>query len=164
SLPKRFDVCFVGNLFPGPRAELVGLLQRHYPDSFVGRCYFEEMARTYSQSRAAFNCSIRNDVNMRVFEAVACGALLLTNDLRDNGQGELFRDGVHLAPSASAEELLDKLAFYLSRGEARERVAAAGREEAAARHTYRHRMEVVLRAAEQGRRASVTSPAAPPAA
>ena len=29
--------------------------------------------------------------------ASACGSLLLTNDLGDNGQAELFRDGVHLA-------------------------------------------------------------------
>ncbi len=138
---EQFDVAFVGNVFPGPRGELLDLIRRRYRRAFIGNAYFEEMARTYSAARTAFNRSIRNDVNMRVFEAVACGSLLLTNDLTDNGQDELFRDGVHLATYRDPEELLDKLAFYLGRDELRERIAAAGRAEAVEKHTYRHRME-----------------------
>jgi methionine biosynthesis protein MetW len=144
-VPKQYDVCFVGNVFPGERADLVRLLQSRFRNHFVGQRYFEEMARTYSASRVVFNRSIRNDVNMRVFEAVACGALLVTNDLHDNGQEELFRDGVHLATYRDADELLDKVRFYLDREEVRERIAAAGRVEAVARHTYRHRMEAILK-------------------
>ena len=73
---------------------------------------------------------------MRVFEAVACGSMLMTNDLGDNGLGELFQDGVHLATYRDHEDLLDKLAFYLEREAIRERIAAAGRAEAIAKHTY----------------------------
>jgi DUF based on E. rectale Gene description (DUF3880)/Glycosyl transferases group 1 len=80
-VPKQYDFSFVGNLFPGPRSDLLDRLRRRFPKHFIGNCYFEEMARTYSASRAVFNRSIRNDVNMRVFEALACGSLLLTNDL-----------------------------------------------------------------------------------
>ena len=144
-LAKQYDVAFVGNIFPGPRGDLLALIQRRYPNSFVGQCYFDDMARTYSAARIAFNRSIRNDVNMRVFEAVACGSLLLTNDLGDNGLGELFRDGVHLATYREPEDLLDKLAFYLEREALRERIAAAGRAEAIAKHTYGHRMETLLK-------------------
>ncbi len=110
---KQYDVAFVGNVFPGPRGDLLGLIQRRYRSSFVGQCYFDDMARTYSAARIAFNRSIRNDVNMRVFEAVACGSMLMTNDLGENGLGELFRDGVHLATYRGGDDLLDKLAFYL---------------------------------------------------
>ncbi len=141
---KTYDVCFVGNVCPGERAELLQLLQGRFRKNFVGQRYFEDMARTYSGSRVVFNRSVRNDVNMRVFEAVACGSLLLTNDLRDNGQEELFRDGVHLATYRDAEEMVDKVRFYLDREPLRERIAAAGRAEAIARHTYRHRMEALL--------------------
>ncbi len=102
------------------------------------------MARTYSASRLVFNRSIRNDVNMRVFEALACGSLLMTNDLADNGQDELFQDGVHLATYRDGDELLDKIHFYLRREDLRERLAAAGRSEALSRHTYRHRMQWIL--------------------
>jgi SAM-dependent methyltransferase len=149
---KVYDIAFVGNLFPGPRAELIGLLQRRFRSVFVGRAYFEEMARTYSAARLVFNRSLKNDVNMRVFEAVACGSLLLTNDLGDNGQAELFRDGVHLATYRDADELLDKAAYYLEHEALREKIAAAGRHEAIAKHTYRHRMQTVLERVGQGAR------------
>jgi 2-polyprenyl-3-methyl-5-hydroxy-6-metoxy-1,4-benzoquinol methylase len=146
---KRYDVAFVGNIFPGPRVELLGLIHRQYSHSFIGQCYFDEMARTYSAARIAFNRSIRNDVNMRVFEAVACGSMLMTNDLSDNGLTDLFQDGVHLATYREPEDLLDKLAFYLAREAVRERIGAAGRSEAIAKHTYAHRMETILRRAEE---------------
>jgi GT2 family glycosyltransferase len=147
-VPKVFDVCFVGHLFKGPRTELVRLLQEHFPRSFVGQRFFAEMARVYSEARAVFNRSLKNDINMRVFEALACGSLLLTNDLAVNGQDELFRDGVHLATYRDADELLDKLRYYLDHEAIRERIAAAGRAEALAKHTYRQRMERLLQEAE----------------
>jgi GT2 family glycosyltransferase/tetratricopeptide (TPR) repeat protein/2-polyprenyl-3-methyl-5-hydroxy-6-metoxy-1,4-benzoquinol methylase len=147
-VPKRYDVAFVGHTFPGPRDELLNVIRWRYRDAFLSQAYFDEMARIYSAARTAFNRSIKNDVNMRVFEAVACGSLLVTNDLADNGQDELFQDGVHLAIYREPEELLDKLAFYLGRDEVRERIAAAGRAEAIAKHTYRHRMERLLSEAE----------------
>lgn len=142
--PKEFDVCFVGNLCPGPRDELVQLIQERFPSTFVGRRYFGDMARTYSASRIVFNRSIRNDINMRVFEALACGSLLVTNDLSDNGQAEMFRDGEHLATYTAAEEMLDKLAYYLSHEEERERIADAGRAAVREQHTYRHRLQTIL--------------------
>jgi GT2 family glycosyltransferase/tetratricopeptide (TPR) repeat protein/2-polyprenyl-3-methyl-5-hydroxy-6-metoxy-1,4-benzoquinol methylase len=147
----EYDVAFVGNLFPGPREDLLERIRRRFPRTFIGRAYFEEMARVYSAARTAFNRSIKNDVNMRVFEALACGSLLLTNDLGDNGQDELFRDGTHLATYRDADELLDKLAYYLAHEAVRERIAAAGRAEALAGHTYAHRMERMLRTVGQRR-------------
>jgi 2-polyprenyl-3-methyl-5-hydroxy-6-metoxy-1,4-benzoquinol methylase len=147
-IEKVFDVCFVGNLIPGERAELIDLLQRRFRNTFVGQRYFDEMAQIYSRSRIVFNRSIRNDINMRVFEGLATGSLVMTNDLRDNGQDELFVDGRHLATYRDADELVDKVAYYLKREELRERIAGAGREEAVARHTYRQRMSDLLVAVE----------------
>lgn len=146
---KQFDWCFVGNLFEGPRAELVQRLQQTFPRTFVGNKYFEEMAQTYSASQLIFNRSLRNDVNMRVFEALSCGGLLLTNDLTDNGQAELFQDGVHLATYQDCEELIDKAAFYLQRQSLCQSIGQRGREAILAHHTYEHRMQTLLAAAEQ---------------
>jgi 2-polyprenyl-3-methyl-5-hydroxy-6-metoxy-1,4-benzoquinol methylase len=154
---KVHDLAFVGHIFPGPREELLRLLGRRYPSHFIGNAYFEEMARVYSAARLVFNRSLKNDVNMRVFEGVACGSLLLTNDLAENGQAELFRDGVHLATYREADELLDKAAYYLRQETIRERIAAAGRAEAVERHTYRHRMETVLEWVARGFGACATS-------
>jgi O-antigen biosynthesis protein len=157
---KRYDVAFVGNVFPGPREELLARIRWRYPQSFIGQRYFDDMARTYSESRAVFNRSIRNDVNMRVFEALACGSLLITNDLTDNGQAELFQDGVHLSTYRGPEELLDKLAYYLERETVREKIAGAGRAEALSRHTYSDRMGRLLKEAEAALARVVVRPGA----
>jgi GT2 family glycosyltransferase/tetratricopeptide (TPR) repeat protein len=143
-VPKSIDVCFVAHLFPGPRQDLLDLIQRRFRNTFVGQRFLDEMAKTYSESRIVFNRSLRNDVNMREFEALSCGSLLVTNDLKDNGQAELFQDGVHLATYSDAGDLLDKIEFYLRRADLRERIAAAGREEALSRHTYVHRMAQII--------------------
>ena len=158
---KLYDLAFVGNIFPGPRADLVGLLQRRFRSMYVGRAYFDEMARIYSAARMTFNRSLKNDINMRVFEAIACGSLLLTNELTDNGQAELFRDGVHLATYRDADELLDKTTYYLAHEATRERIEAAGRAEALAKHTYRHRMQTLLDRVSQGERRSAKRRTAP---
>ena len=113
------------------------------------------MAKTYSSARISFNRSIKNDVNMRVFEATVCGSLLLTNDLTDNGQAELLRDGVHIATYREKEDLLDKLSFYFDRQSLREKIAATGRAEALEKHTYGHRMERLLRDVESRSRTAV---------
>src|SRR5437667_99589 len=91
--------------FPPDQAHLI-------PAHFIGRAYFEEMARIYSASRVVFNRSIKNDVNMRVFEAVACGSLLVTNDLADHGQAELFGDGVHLVTYREPGEMVETVGYY----------------------------------------------------
>lgn len=154
-VPKKYDITFIGNVFPGERAELLALLCREFPHHYVGQSYFDDMARAYSASRTVFNRSVRNDINMRVFESLACGSLLLTNDLSGNGQAELLRDGIHLATYCEANELLDKVRYYLRRHDLRARIEAAGRAEALAKHTYRHRMDRLLNRA--GQLASVKS-------
>ena len=148
-VPKRFDFGFVGNLSPGLRNDLLGQLRERFPNHFIGNAYFEKMAEIYSACRVVFNRSIGDDINMRVFEAVASGSLLVTNDLAANGQEDLFRDGEHLVTYRDGDELLEKVAYYLEREDEREAIAAAGRAEALARHTYRHRMEKLLAECEK---------------
>lgn len=146
--PKEYDFAFVGHIFPGPRSELLSLLRKRYAAHFVGNAYFEEMARIYSAARVVFNRSLNGDVNMRVFEGLCSGSILTTDALDQNGLGALFRDGVHLATYHDAEDLLDKMDFYLKRDSLRERIGAAGLSEVLRLHTYRHRMEQIVTAAE----------------
>ncbi len=147
-VPKELDICFVGNVAPGPRTELLQLIQKQFQNNFVGQRHLDEMARTFSASRIVFNRSIKDDLNMRVFEALACGSLLLTNALPNNGQDELFTNSEHLATYRDSEELLDKVDYYLRHEDIRERIAAAGRKTVLQTHTYRHRMEEILRTIE----------------
>ncbi|HLJ09591.1 MAG TPA: glycosyltransferase, partial [Planctomycetaceae bacterium] len=151
ALSKYWDVCFVGRVSPGAREDLLVLIRRNFPNSFAGQRYFEEYAKTVSQSRVGFNRSIKNDVNMRVFETLGCGTLLMTNDLRENGQEELLMSDRHFVTYRGPEELVDKLHFYLRHDDARERIAQAGHAEAVARHTYRCRMQSLLESIQERR-------------
>ena len=147
-LEADFDLTFVGNVIPGPRAELMSELQSVYPDMFIGRKYFSEMADVYSQSRIAFNRSVKDDINMRVFEVPSCGPLLVTNNLSENGLDELFVPGEEIVVYESPEELLDRIDYFLKHERDRRRIARRGRSRVIAEHTYRLRMEQILRHVE----------------
>lgn len=144
---KVHDVCFVGNLVHGERERLIDLLRREFPNTFVGQAYGDAMALEFSRSRIVFNRSVKNDVNMRVFEAVACGSLLVTNALTGNGQQELFRSGEHLVTYSTDVELLERVRYYLEHEDEREAIAACGMAHAHACHTYTHRMKHILEVA-----------------
>lgn len=137
---KEFDFAFVGHVFPGERQRLIAKLQSKYPKHLVGNQYFHEMAMTYARSKVVFNRSLKDDLNMRVFEGLASGSLVITNRLPDNGQDELFKDGQHLVTYDSDDELIDKVDFYLRHSDERERIACSGQALVFEQHTYTHRM------------------------
>lgn len=144
SMPLEFDTCLVATLGTPGRRELAEFVQHTFPRSFVGQRFFDEMARTYSASRIVLNQSIAGDINMRVFEALACGALLVTDDVYNNGLAKLFQERKHLVTYRSLSELATIVEHYLTHKDEADRIAAAGRAEAIARHSYVHRMQTLL--------------------
>jgi len=145
---KRYNVAFVGHLFPGRRTNLLRKIEARFGPVYIGSgIYFKDMAGVYSSAWIVFNCCVNGDLNMRVPEGLCSGSLVMTNDLTGNGQDELFRDGEHLATYGDDDdEALDKIAYYLAHKDVAERIAAAGRVEVLARHTYEHRVREMLKA------------------
>ena len=80
---------------------------------------------------------------MRVFEALASGSMLLTDQIA-NGQSELFQPGVHLAEYSDDQTLLNRVAYYLNNPDERELIASQGLELAKQHHTYSHRVQNVM--------------------
>jgi spore maturation protein CgeB len=78
----------------------------------------------------------------RVFEAMACGAFVITDRQRD--VLALFRNGEHLVAAEGKRSLCENVQHALSRPAERESIAAAGRQETLARHTYAHRLETLF--------------------
>ena len=148
NLSLKYDLCFVGSLGPNsPRREVILKLQKEF-NMFVGQRYLHDMARTYSQSKMVFNKSLQGDLNMRVFEAMSCGRLLLTDRIC-NGLEELFIDKKHLVIYDRYKDLVEKAYYYLEHSEEREAIAHKGQEEVWKKHTYLHRarhlIETVLK-------------------
>jgi len=151
-LLKQHDVGFVGSLTSNNprRTELLQMLSEHV-DLHAERCFLADMAKVFSASKIVFNCAVNNDLNMRVFEAMSTGSLLLTDLAWNSGQDILFRDGEDYAVYRHDDLLPDMVGFYLDNEELRERIAARGRNLAHAAHTYRHRVEDLLNVALAGK-------------
>ncbi len=138
-LPRVHPISFVGSLNHQRRIDLIGKLQSRFKVR-TERCFLEEMSRVFSQSKIVFNNAVNNDLNMRVFEAMASGAFLLTDPAPGSGLEDFFQDGKHLAIYRSDDALLDVAERWLLDDTAREQVAAVGQAETLARHTYYQRM------------------------
>lgn len=139
---KKFDVCFVGHINSGNRIDALDVLFGEFPNFFYGQRRFEDAAQIYGQSKIVFNISMLDDINMRTFEAMASGSMLLTNWIPTIE--DLFEDGKHLALYRSPEEMVEKARYYIEHDEEREKIAAAGYAEVMAKHTFRHRLDVML--------------------
>ena len=146
---NRFDVAFVGHIVSEERRRLIQLLQQRFPRSFFGQADHRQMAEIYSAAKIVFNRSVRDDINMRVFEGLGSGAMVITDDLSHFGQNELLQPGEHLVTYSSDKELLDQVAFYLQHPQERDRIAQRGWTQAIQNHTYLHRMQQLLRRTER---------------
>ncbi|MBI1299377.1 glycosyltransferase [bacterium] len=144
---RSIDVAFVGNVNfhdDNPRAKLIRALSSRYQMNDYQKQYLpDEMAGLYRQAKIVFNHAIRDDVNMRVFEAMGNGALLVTNRI-GNGLLNLFEDGKHLVTYNSEDELLSHIDYFLAHDQERQQIAAAGAEAIRAMHTYRHRVQQIM--------------------
>jgi GT2 family glycosyltransferase/predicted Zn-dependent protease len=134
SVKRDIDVLFVGNLHPAVQRERLAWLGRIA--ALSDRCRVEihtgvfgdEYVKLLRRASIVFNRSIRGECNKRVFEAMACGALLF----QEEGNLEVpsyFEDGKEYV-SYTAENLEQRLKYYLEHDDERERIAEAGRERA----------------------------------
>ncbi len=145
NLPKKYDIGFVGrDAKKFARGKRIRLLKKFYPDSFIGQADFRSMSEIYSSSRIGFNSSILNDVNMRIFEVMACGCFLLTNSIKNNGFNELFTDKKSLVTYKNNREMLELIYYYLKNEDKRQEIADEGYRLATTRHTYYHRVQAMF--------------------
>ncbi len=146
NLPKTDDVGFVGNVQAQPvrRQMLEQIAAIHRVNDYSKTYPKEEIADVYSQSKIVFNCPVNGDLNMRVFEALASGSMLLTQSIA-NGQRDLFENRVHLVEYGDEREMLELLGYYLVHDDERERIAETGRQLVLAAHTYWHRCQTIIK-------------------
>jgi len=138
SMDVEFDVGFIGSLVEPRRVEMIEALMGHFR-VYVDRLFLDDMAASFSRASITWNSAARGDLNMRVFEALASGCFLLTESVPEAGLTDLFEDGTHLALYEQSA-LVERTRYYLDRPEERQRIAARGRVEVLAHHTYRHRV------------------------
>lgn len=144
-IPRDIPVSFVGTVAgranPARKAFLDRLRTRI--PLYVGKGRY---APIYGRSRIVLNQSAAGELNFRVFEAMACGAALLTEDVA-NGLRDLFTPGVDLLvyrrgePDHAATVALHALAHPDLAA-----IAASGRRKTLASHTVTSRAHAILEA------------------
>ena len=145
-LMRDIDVGFVGKLGePGTeRNTVLTTILNRFLTNEIGPFYSPtKMGEIYSRSKIVFNKSIGGDVNMRVFEAWASGALLVTDRI-GNGLEDLATEGVHYVGYDSVEEAIAEIERYLADHTARTQIAEAGQALLLERHTYDARLSQIL--------------------
>jgi hypothetical protein len=146
-LKRIFEVGWVGQVEGAiytMRGPILSALAQSFRMNEPGRRYTpEEMARVYRQSRVVVNVGrddFPQDANLRTFEAMAAGALLITalpTELAQIG----FKDGEHFVGYRQSAEIDHIVRKYLDDEAARKRIADAGRAKVMSEHTYDVRVE-----------------------
>lgn len=80
-IPKDIDLVFVGNLnfaahpVRAQFLERMARLSQRYRVAITSGVYGEDYGRLLSRAQLVFNYSLRGELNLRVFETIACGAV-----------------------------------------------------------------------------------------
>lgn len=144
---RDISVAFVGSLTSAHarRRKIVELLALRLPEFYQqSNLFLDEKAELLSRVKIAINISLNNDINFRVFETMATGAMLLTDRITGNGMEDLFIEGVHYVAFDSEEDLLGKIEFYSANPAERERIARAGQQLVDSKYRHFHMLRKVL--------------------
>lgn len=107
--------------------------------------YYSEMPLVFKKSRINLNISlrsIRSGMPLRAFDIMGSGGFLLSNYQEDFLEN--FIPGVDFEYYESENDLLQKIAYYLTHEEERRAIAKNGHDKVAAAHTYRDRVREML--------------------
>lgn len=127
---RDIDVLYIGNLNIIHRKERAWLLDRlarlsnRYNIAIIGGLFGEDYAQTLSRARIVFNRSVRGELNLRVFETMACGALAMLEDSNQEVR-DWFTDGLDIV-LFNERNIEEKIIYYLENSTERERIAANG--------------------------------------
>lgn len=141
TLQREIDISFIGNFgaIGSFRNSTLTMLKNYFPNFITDKFILpDEMVGIYQKSKIVFNISVNGDLNMRFFEALASGALLITDRI-NNGLNGLFKENIHYVGYASAEEAFEKIKFYLQHEKERLLIAKSGFDLARSMHTYEER-------------------------
>ncbi|MEM3737519.1 MAG: glycosyltransferase [Candidatus Bathyarchaeia archaeon] len=145
-VPEIYDFAFVGRLdgkYYEQRRVFMEELTKFFPKSFIGQGYLHhDYVKLYNMAKIIVNFHVFPGLNRRIFEAMACGRLLLTNDF--SGRNLLFEDGKHLVIYKDLPDAVEKIKYYLKHEEERETIARNGQNEVYSKHTWLHRAKYIL--------------------
>lgn len=107
--------------------------------------YYDQLPHFYPCSDINFNCTskqMKGAVNQRIFDVPATGAFVLT-DWREQ-MDELFEPHTEIAYYQEADEIPERIRYFLDHPQERQRIGTAARKRIVAEHTWQHRLQRML--------------------
>ncbi|MFB1007492.1 MAG: glycosyltransferase, partial [Sulfurospirillum sp.] len=156
---QRKEILFIGN----PAPDRVEILQNtQVPITLIGSAWkkqsiplhtcitkniaLNKIVPLYQSCRAVLNmkqgANVKNGLNMRSFEATACGALMIHDNVKDLEKH--FVPNEEILVYNDAEELNELLKKIDKHPELFYEIAKKGMQRTLLEHTYEHRMALVL--------------------
>jgi len=136
----------------------------HWRKVLNGPFRIKRLLRYYDELPLFYRCCLVNinitslqmptGVNQRVFDVPACGGFLLT-DYRESLR-ELFRVGEEVVVYRSPDEIEDLVRYYLSHEAERRKVVQRARERVLGEHTYKARVEKIVKTMREMSRGMLT--------
>lgn len=147
---KQYEIGFAGGVIEGSRRwNILTTLADNFTLGYE-RVFWDEMSRLFSASKIVMNNAFKDDLNMRCFEALSIGSLMLADMAHGSGQDELFVPTEEYALYMD-DTIIDVARYYLKHDDLRERMADNGRRVVHAAHTYAHRVRDLLAVALRGK-------------
>jgi len=127
------------------RVRLLDLIRSRYRNTFIGRADLSKIGEIYGRAKVVFNHSVRAEVNIRYFEAMGAGAVLVTDRApRETGVEQLFSPGEDFLEYHDDASMLSAIDSVLGDESKRESMGSRAQRHILANHTYRHRAEKIL--------------------
>jgi len=137
-----YDIGFIGNDTYPQRRKLLEILNQNFKLLHTTSKPGEPYSRLLNQCKMTFNCSMHEDVNMRFFEAMSSGRLLITDFLLE--QDKFAKVGKHYVTYTNEGDLIKTVKYYLKHENERERIAKAGMIHIQEHHNYTKRLEQLI--------------------
>lgn len=147
AVEKNIDISYVGSTeweVNRERYNLLQIIEENFKNISIGKASNHEMIQIYSKSKIVFNKSVNNDVNMRFFEAMGSGAILVTDRIIDNGVEDLFEEGINYYTYTDAKSLIELINHLLDDDDLIKSSGYKNKKMIESMHTYEHRAKKII--------------------
>lgn len=138
NIEKKYNVGFCGNIIS--RANWIDSIPNIKKDVFV---IGDDMVQAINSYKIHFNRNLADDLNYRTFETLGCKTFLLTNETEN--LRNLFNVSEHLDVYTTIQDLQEKVQYYLTHDEIRNKISESGYNYVRKNHTFVNRAREILK-------------------
>lgn len=144
---REIDISYIGSTewsVNKKRYKLLKILKNNFDNISFGSADSKKMIEIYSKSKLVFNKSVNNDMNMRFFEAMGSGAILVTDKVINNGVEDIFDENKNYFTYKDEDSLINLVNELLADQKFIKNNGIENQKLILSKHTYKHRAIEVI--------------------